>query len=165
MLARVDDEEYSVLPDAASVVPIRMGDLDVLTRHEIRIIAPMTEDLVTLQFRGMWIDQGGDLLPPESQEENSSNEAQSPSSKQYKMVEILTDIAGSKAINIRKNVGITRRILGGVMGWDFWLGDMFSADHVTIGMQDMCLIHGCIGGQGAPIGLADIFFQRYLYPL
>jgi hypothetical protein len=47
------------------------------------------------------------------------------------------------------------------MGWEYLLGEMFGSDHVTIGMYGMCLIQNCIGGAGSPIGLADVFFQRF----
>jgi hypothetical protein len=32
---------------------------------------------------------------------------------------------------------------------------------LTTGMDGMCLIQDCIGGTGSPVGLADVFFQRF----
>lgn len=170
LLARVDDEEYIVLPNATSVVTIRMGDLDKGVRHEIRIIAPMVGDNATetLQVEGLWIDEGGQLLPPEGSRNDvddwwmsSQADVQHSALKQKKMLEIVTDLPGSMAgRDRRKNAGTARGILGGVMGWEYLLGEMFGADHVTIGMDGMCLIQDCIGGRGSPVGLADVFFQR-----
>jgi hypothetical protein len=58
-----------------------------------------------------------------------------------KMLEIVTDLPGSKAgQERRKNTGATQTILGGVMVWEYLLGEMFGSDHVTIGMDGMCLI-------------------------
>jgi hypothetical protein len=161
LLARVDDEEYIVLPNATSITSIRQGNLDPNTRHEIRIIAPMasSDSLETLQLEGIWIDKGGQLLPFESS--TSSTGYHSPGPTKNKMLEIITDLPGSKAGKDRsKNTGITREILGGVMGWEYLLGEMFGSDHVTIGMDGMCLIQDCIGGKASPVGLADVFFQR-----
>jgi hypothetical protein len=55
-------------------------------------------------------------------------------------------------------------ILGGVMGWEYLIGEMFGSDHISIGMDGMCLMQDCIGGRGSPAGLADVFFQRLLRP-
>jgi hypothetical protein len=165
LLARVDDDEYIVLPNATSTVPIRRGNLDVLTRHDIRIIAPMVGCIDTLQVKGLWIDEGGQLLPPLPPPNDVTALETTPSSavlQQRKLLEIITDMTGSITVrNEQKRVGTARGILGGVMGWEYLLGEMFSADHVTIGMDGMCLIQDCIGGRGSPVGLADVFFQRF----
>jgi hypothetical protein len=166
LLARVDDDEYLVLPNATSIVSIRRGNLDPNSRHDIRIIAPMvgSDNVETLQVEGVWIDEGGQLLP---HEESSASEDGLPlglpaSPANYKMLEIVTDLPGSKAAKEKgKSIGTTHGILGGVMGWEYLLGEMFGSDHVTIGMYGMCLIQNCIGGAGSPIGLADVFFQRF----
>lgn len=79
------------------------------------------------------------------------------------MLEVVTDLLGSIAgKHRRKNTGTSRGILGGVMGWEYLLGEMFGSDHVTIGNDGMCLIPNCIGGRGSPAGLADVFFQRFV---
>jgi hypothetical protein len=84
---------------------------------------------------------------------------------QRKMLEIVTDLPGSRAGRDRHNdIGTIRGIVNGVMGWEFLIGEMFGSavDHVTIGMEGMCLVQDCIGGTGSPAGLADVFFQRFL---
>lgn len=67
LLALVDDEEYVVLPNATSLVPVRMKDLDARESHTIRILAPMTDDdgKGVVQLDGLWLDKGGQLLPVE----------------------------------------------------------------------------------------------------
>ncbi|PVH89051.1 hypothetical protein DL98DRAFT_544096 [Cadophora sp. DSE1049] len=85
---------------------------------------------------------------------------QAKSTTQRRMLEIVTDLPGSMAERDRqKNSDTSRGILGGVMGWEYLLGEMFGSDHVTIGNDGMCLIPDCIGGRGSPAGLADVFFQ------
>lgn len=169
LLARVDDEEYIVLPNSTSVIPIRRGNLDPTSRHNIRIIAPMVSSysLEILQVEGIWIDAGGQLLPYETSmgsddKLSPGDQIQYPSLAKNKMLEIVTDLLGSKARkDKRKYSGFAHGILGGVMGWEYLLGEMFGSDHVTIGMDGMCLIQDCIGGTGSPVGLADVFFQRF----
>lgn len=165
MLVRIDDEEYIVLPNATSIVTIRKGNLDRRTRHSIRVIAPMVKDnaVETLQVKGIYIDLAGQLLPFDApsapaEEQLPQAEARSPA----KMLEIVTDLPGSTTgRDKRRKFGIIRGILGGVMGWEYLLGEMFGTDHVTIGMDGMCLIQDCVGGTGSPAGLADVFFQRF----
>lgn len=67
LLALVDDEEYVVLPNATSLVPVRMKDLDARLTHSVRVIAPMTDDdgVGVVQLDGIWLDKGGQLLPVE----------------------------------------------------------------------------------------------------
>jgi hypothetical protein len=166
LLARVDDEEYIVLPNATTITSIRRGNLEPNSHHDIRIIAPMvsSDSLETLQVEGIWIDEGAQLLPCETSTDFGDNfpPAQCPSPVQNKMLEIVTDMPGSKAGKDKhKESGITHEILGGVMGWEYLLGEMFGSDHVTIGMDGMCLIQDCFGGRGSPVGLADVFFQRF----
>ncbi|KAH8803904.1 hypothetical protein F5882DRAFT_425342 [Hyaloscypha sp. PMI_1271] len=164
LLARVDDEEYIVLPNATTITSIRRGNLEPNSRHDIRIIAPMvsSDSLETLQVEGIWIDEGAQLLPCETSTDLGDNfpPAQCPSPVQNKVLEIVTDMPGSKAGKDKhKESGITHEILGGVTGWEYLLGEMFGSDHVTIGMDGMCLIQDCFGGRGSPVGLADVFFQ------
>lgn len=179
LLVRVDDDEYIVLPNATSIVTIRKGNLDFHARHSIRVIAPMVRDnaVEILQVKGIYIDQGAELFPIANAPEDSMDSSRSsleegqPSRVKVtqspgKMLEVVTDLPGSMAgRDRRRNIGATRRILGGVMGWEYLLGEMFGTDHVMIGMDGMCLIQDCIGGTGSPSGLADVFFQRFvLYP-
>ncbi|KAH7336059.1 hypothetical protein BKA65DRAFT_458560 [Rhexocercosporidium sp. MPI-PUGE-AT-0058] len=130
LLVRIDDEEYLVLPNAMSLVSICRGNLTPNSRHEIRIIAPMV---------------GGETAK---------------GAHQRRMLEIVTDLPGSLAGKDKsKSTGTSRGVLGGVMGWEYLLGEMFGSDHVTIGNDGMCLIPDCIEGRGSPAGLADVFFQ------
>jgi hypothetical protein len=168
LLVRIDDEEYIVLPNATSIVALRKGNLDRRTRHNIRVIAPMVKDNVveTLQVKGIYIDQEGQLLPFEESHSliEGQNIRDSSIGTPAKMLEIVTDLPGSTAgRDRRRNIGATRGILGGVMGWEYLLGEMFGTDHVTIGMDGMCLIQDCVGGRGSPAGLTDVFFQRFAY--
>jgi len=171
LLARVDDEEYLVLPSASGIVPIRKGNFDANSRHDVRIIAPMatSDGLETLQVQGIWIDEGGRLLPCENptssknsvSAEDVGSQIQYPLLEKPKMLEIVTDLPGAKTGKDRQNNnGMTHAILGGVMGWEYLLGEMFGSDHATVGMDGMCLIQDCVGGRGSPVGLADVFFQR-----
>ena len=174
LLVKVDDNEYIVLPNATSIVTIQKGKLDVHSRHSIRVIAPMVRDnaVETLQVKGIYIDQGGQLLPFAASFEHTPDDSVSSLEKGQttgehatqppeKMLEIVTDLPGSMAgRDRRRNIGSARGLLGGVMGWEYLLGEMFGTDHVMIGMDGMCLIQDCIGGRGSPAGLADVFFQR-----
>jgi hypothetical protein len=176
LLARIDDDEYRVLPNATSIVVLRLGDLDSWTRHDIRIIAPMVGDqaVETLQIEGIWIDEAGQLLPsaisigsPDEAVYPSQLEATASASTmvQRKMLEIVTDLPGSRAGRDRhSDIGTIRGIVNGVTGWEYLIGEMFGSavDHVTIGMEGMCLVQDCVGGTGSPAGLADVFFQRFL---
>jgi len=170
----VDDNEYIVLPNATSITTIQNGKLDVHSRHSIRIIAPMVREnaVETLQVKGIYIDQGGQLLPfadtsrPALEAlvsllQHGQATGEVVTQPPEKMLEIVTDLPGSMAgRDRRRNIETARGILGGVMGWEYLLGEMFGSDHVMIGMDGMCLIQDCIGGRGSPAGLADVFFQR-----
>lgn len=126
MLVRIDDDEYIVLPNATSIVAIRKGDLDPIPRHEIRIIAPMVggHKVETLQVEGIWVEEGGQLLPLEliatiggglSREQQATQTATGP--LHWKMLEIIADLPGSVTGRDRlKTIGSNHGILGGVMG-------------------------------------------------
>ncbi|TVY48089.1 hypothetical protein LOCC1_G002053 [Lachnellula occidentalis] len=173
LLVRVDDNEYIVLPNATSIATIQNGKLDVHSRHSIRVTAPMIREnaVETLQVRGIYIDEGGQLLPCATSSQPALEESISPlehgqangenvTQPPEKMLEIVTDLPGSMAArDRRRNIGTARGILGGVMGWEYLLGEMFGIDHVMIGMDGMCLTQDCIGGRGSPAGLADVFFK------
>ncbi|KAF7870628.1 hypothetical protein EAF04_004372 [Stromatinia cepivora] len=183
LLAQVDDEEYVILPNATSLVAIRTKDLDPQSRHLIRIIAPMVgrDTVETFQFLGVWLDEGGQLIPVQDPMVSTTkpqlytrdianeefdlpiNDLPRQNDPQRKMLEILTDLPGSMTgLDRRKHriaSNLANGILGGVMGWEYLTGEMFGSDHVTIGMDGMCLVQDCIGGRGTPAGLADVFFQ------
>ncbi|KAL8687695.1 MAG: hypothetical protein Q9224_005079, partial [Gallowayella concinna] len=61
LLARVDQEEYVLLPNASSLVAVCSGSLQRDTEHRIRIIAPMTDDQGKgiVQLEGIWLSKGG----------------------------------------------------------------------------------------------------------
>ncbi|KAK5004729.1 hypothetical protein LTR39_006108, partial [Cryomyces antarcticus] len=63
LIARVDDEEYVLLPNCSGLVSVRSGDLDDQTWHSVRIVAPMVDDggLGMIQFEGVWLEEGGML--------------------------------------------------------------------------------------------------------
>ncbi|RAL59150.1 hypothetical protein DID88_006706 [Monilinia fructigena] len=182
LLAQVDDEEYIILPNATSLVALRTKDLDPQSEHIIRIIAPMVgrDTVETFQFLGIWIDSAGQLIPVPSPMSTRSpqmsskeitseyfnrprNDSPQKVIPQRKMLEIITDLPGSMTGRDRRKhriaPNVANGILGGVMGWEYLTGEMFGSDHVTIGMDGMCLVQDCIGGRGSPAGLADVFFQ------
>ncbi|KAA8569098.1 hypothetical protein EYC84_000768 [Monilinia fructicola] len=182
LLAQVDDEEYVILPNATSLVALRTKDLDPQSHHIIRIIAPMVgrDTVETFQFLGIWIDEAGQLIPVPSPMSTRSpqlsskeitseyfnglrNETPQKDISRRKMLEIVTDLPGSMTGRDRRKhriaPNVANGILGGVMGWEYLTGEMFGSDHVTIGMDGMCLVQDCIGGRGSPAGLADVFFQ------
>lgn len=186
LLAQIDDEEYIVLPNATSLVTIRTKDLDSHSTHNIRIIAPMIgkDTIETFQFLGLWIDAEGELIPVRNQyptqepiaeyehhandEVYRANDFPRGENPRRNMLEILTDMPGSMTGRNRRkhqmDSSTASGILGGVMGWEYLIGEMFGSDHVSIGMDGMCLMHDCIGGRGSPEGLADVFFQRFVRP-
>ena len=64
LLAEVDDQEYILLPNSSSLVTISSKSLDERTEHNVRIIAPMTDDhgLGVVELEGLWLSKGGKLL-------------------------------------------------------------------------------------------------------
>lgn len=64
LLARIDQEEYVLLPKASALVSICDGDLSRADEHRIRVVAPMTDDhgQGILALEGLWLSQGGKLL-------------------------------------------------------------------------------------------------------
>lgn len=64
LLARVDQDEYVLLPNSSSLVSIRSNDLDPNLPHQIRIIIPMTDDCGkgVVQLEGIWVSKSGKLL-------------------------------------------------------------------------------------------------------
>ena len=67
LLARVDQEEYVLLPNSSGLVSIRSDDLAQGLEHQVRIIAPMTDsrDKGLIQLEGLWLSNGGKLLEVE----------------------------------------------------------------------------------------------------
>ena len=205
LLARVDQEEYVLLPNSSLLVSIRDNDLDPRLEHQIRIILPITDDHGNgvIQMEGVWLSKYGRLARIEGStlDENLADEdalyAESASvgekhqdglkellrsgrssdseghkeeesqgvtsSLEYrkKILEIITNAPGSPSgMNKGKRRGGADGLLAGVMGWEYLLGEMFGVDHVTIGVDGMCLTQDCIGAVGTPSGLGDVFFRR-----
>lgn len=178
LVAQVDDDEYVVLFNASTIVTIRKYDLIRDSTHIIRIMAPMMDSLDSgsLQMRGLWLENGAKIIPLQSRahiekkDENDREEHNQASSMRTKIVdktnrpkkllEIVTDSQASKVFRQRSLHGHTHKILAGVMGWDHLVGDMFGADHVTIGMDGVCLLRNCIREVASPVDVADIFFRR-----
>lgn len=208
LLARIDQEEYILLPNSTSLVSIRVGDLEKHAPHDVRIIAPMTDDggRGVIQLEGLWLDKGGKLLRVEGSqlgeevEEEDSFHAENDNigrnhriglgrllhggryeasekadqdlegedthdqarvKGRKRMLEIITDTPGSLGRQkFGKRTGGRNGLLGGVMGWEYLLGEMFGVDHISIGLDGMCLTQNCIGGTGQPAGIGDVFFRR-----
>ena len=205
LLARVDQEEYVLLPNSSLLVNIRSNDLDADMEHSVRVIVPMTDshgnDIV--QLEGIWLSKYGKLtavegsLLDEDFEDEDALYADSPSigkkhrtgldamlrsgsaldkelvrtpeaaptidplRERKKVLEVITDNRGSLGTSNRgKRAGGADGLLAGVMGWEYLLGEMFSIDHVAIGVDNMCLTQDCIGGEGYPSGMGDVFFRR-----
>jgi hypothetical protein len=96
----------------------------------------------TLEIEGLWIDDKGQLLP-QNADSSSEDDISDLSTEEFatkpnsiarphrKMLEIVTDSPGSMAFNGPR----TRGVIGGVLGWEYLLGEMFASDHVTTGMD------------------------------
>lgn len=206
LLARLDQEEYVLLPNASGLVAICSGSLQRDAEHSIRIVAPMTEDngKGILQLEGIWLDKGAqfgriegtmlnddfsdeDLLSAENDQVGEKHragltrllkgnirgvkggpQAVLPEDEgiqdfrdRRKRLEIVTDTPGSYGRRrYSTRTGGADGLLAGVMGWEYLLGEMFGVDHVSIGIDGMCLTQDCIGGAGRPDGIGDIFFRR-----
>lgn len=64
LIARIDQKEYILLPNASALVLICNKDLSVEDEHRIRIIVPMTNDhgQGIIELEGLWLGKGGKLL-------------------------------------------------------------------------------------------------------
>jgi hypothetical protein len=180
LLVLIDDDDYIILPNVTSTVRVQRQGFDPNSSHRIRVIAPMVDSVsaCTLRFGGLWLDRGGNLVPlnPFLEQEyaddsktelatlgnEGATRSISPSRRRgRRMLEIVTDFPGLRiGKGSTHEISFNHIILGGVMGWEYLLGEMFAADHVTIGVDGMCLVQGCIGGTSSPTGIADVFFQR-----
>ena len=84
LLARVDQEEYVLLPNASSLVAVCSGSLQRETEHNIRIIAPMTDDQGRgiIQLEGIWLSKGGQFERIEGSSISEDSGDEDPSSAQ-----------------------------------------------------------------------------------
>ncbi|KAI9817443.1 MAG: hypothetical protein M1827_001053 [Pycnora praestabilis] len=64
LLARIDQEEYILLPNSSALVSVRTRTLNANEVHNIRIVAPMIDGSGSgvLEFEGLWLENGGKLL-------------------------------------------------------------------------------------------------------
>lgn len=64
LLARVDDQEYILLPKSSSLVSVSCNDLDEKEQHHVRVVAPMTDDhgQGIMELEGLWLSKGGKLV-------------------------------------------------------------------------------------------------------
>lgn len=88
LLARVDQEEYILLPNASALVAVCNHDLSKSDEHYIRIVAPMTDDNGTgiVELEGIWLSKGGKLLRTEgtfANEEYDDEDLLSAENEQY----------------------------------------------------------------------------------
>lgn len=63
LLARVDQEEYILLPNASALVSVCNGDLNRSDQHRIRIVAPVADNhgRGVIELEGLWLSAGGGL--------------------------------------------------------------------------------------------------------
>lgn len=208
LLVEVDTEEFVLMPNASGLVSIRHDNLPRSQKHDIRIVAPMTDDggKGILELEGLWLSRGGQLLRVKGSllDEEYADEDK-PGAKndiigekhreglekildgkgsvsggkakesmehedvptllreRKRLVEIVTDSPGLfRSRHDGTRTGGAEGLLAGVKGWEYLLGDMYDADHVTIGVDGMCMIQDCIGGTGSPAGMGDVFFRRLI---
>ena len=90
------------------------------------------------------------------------NDANGEFKRRKKLVEVVTDSPAHFGRRVHARKGGADGLLAGVMGWEYLLGEMFSVDHVCIGVENMCLMQSCVGGSGTPSGLGDVFFRRFV---
>ena len=63
LLARIDDDEYVLFPNASLLVTICSENLNRSREHSIRVVAPMTDDggRGVVELEGLWVSKGGKL--------------------------------------------------------------------------------------------------------
>ena len=64
LLARLDDEEYILLPNSSSLVSVSSRTLAQDQDHHVRIVAPMIDDAGrgVVELEGLWLSKGGMLV-------------------------------------------------------------------------------------------------------
>ena len=107
------------------------------------------------------IEQGRATKSERQKTLDEEDELLSANQGRKKVLEVITDAPGSFAGKRKgRHAGGVHGLLAGVMGWDYLLGEMFGVDHVSIGVEGMCLTPDCRGGTGEPAGMGDVFFRR-----
>ena len=63
LLARIDDQEYILLENSSALVSVLSDGLDRNKEHQVRIVAPMTDDhgRGVVELDGLWLSNGGTL--------------------------------------------------------------------------------------------------------
>ena len=89
------------------------------------------------------IKQGGSSKSDRQTASDEEEELLLANQDRKKVLEVITDSPGSFS-------GKRRGRRAG--------GEMFGADHVSIGVEGMCLTPDCKGGTGEPVGMGDVFF-------
>ncbi|KAL9131959.1 MAG: hypothetical protein Q9217_000239 [Psora testacea] len=64
LLARIDDDEYVLLPNSSSLVSVCLESLVRDQEHHIRLVAPMVDDQGrgVVELEGLWLSKGGSLI-------------------------------------------------------------------------------------------------------
>jgi hypothetical protein len=192
LLSRLDYGEYHYFPQSGKgLVAVTAAGLSPSEDHIIRIIALAIdgETYTDIQFEGLWLDNGGSLVPsPEQQEiirpKAASDGISVPQDKagQYSRQHLGTEqVPGDTGSSVRKSqhlsllfrktleivtdvpraTSFNNRSLGALQGWEEVIGDMYGVDHVRIMLDDMCLVSPCIGGSAQPASVKDAYFRRY----
>ncbi|MCJ1311269.1 hypothetical protein MMC25_004940 [Agyrium rufum] len=67
LIARIDEDDYIVFPNASSLIAVSSGELERNATHKIRVIAPMTDDdgLGLVQMHGLWIERFAKIKVPD----------------------------------------------------------------------------------------------------
>jgi hypothetical protein len=167
------DNEYMIFNNVSLRVEIIRDAVARQTPHTVRVIVPLINNLNDQVFHisGFWLDKGSNLLPvanvqipdlspsdPEAADDSTAITEEELVGR--KMLEIVSDSGGS---HLRRKDGQSRHshdILEFVKSWQYLLGEMFGADHMTAGIEGMCLIEDCVGAVGSPMGIGDVYFRR-----
>jgi hypothetical protein len=194
LLSRVDHGEYYYLPQSSKgLVAVTTAGLLPSEDHIIRIW-PLALDGKTythMQFEGLWLDNGGLLIPPPERQQVIRPKAVSGGtsmladgighySRQHLGPEQdLKDRSSSldewqpqhlplvprKTLEIVTDVPLatpnSNMSLNVLRGWDEMIGDMFDVDHVRIMLDTMCLESPCIRGSAKAATVKDAYFRRY----
>lgn len=88
LLARVDQEEYILLPNASALVTVFDHDLSKSDEHYIRIVAPMTDNNGTgiVELEGIWLSKGGKVLRVEESFADEESEDEDPFSAEDEQI-------------------------------------------------------------------------------
>ncbi|KAL9625338.1 MAG: hypothetical protein Q9160_000401 [Pyrenula sp. 1 TL-2023] len=170
----IDEHELVVYPATGSgIVEVADGILDASSSHHFRIIYSgyPWDSGGTLQLEGFWISIGGqvshihddgnirrDDQNVKSLQQNSSIPKLLPRFPR-KLLEIITDSSRQLAPNSTSTTTSTEGVLEDLATWDYLVGEMFNADHVTLSVNDLCLAPDCNGSDSSSITISDTFYR------